>query len=56
MLGIEGFKLLDRGVQPDMSAIADPSELDDPAESVAEAKIFLEALSDTDLAFDLVLG
>ena len=45
IVGIEGFgfRLIGDRIEPDMEWIADFSELSDPAESVSEAREFLEA-------------
>jgi hypothetical protein len=56
IVGIEGFDIVNDGVRPDMEAIADFSAVDDPAESVAEARRFVGALDDQDRAFDFVLS
>lgn len=56
ILGIEGFRVIESGVQPDMDAIADFSEVDDPAESVAEATDFFDSVADSELVFEFTLA
>lgn len=53
---VEGFAIADGQVQPDLGAIADFSDLGEPAQSVAEAKRFIEATRDRRLAFDFTLA
>lgn len=55
VLGVEGFHVVDGGVVPDMEAIADFSSLTDSNESVREARAFVVATADPDLAFEFIL-
>jgi hypothetical protein len=55
ILGIEGFEILDGEVRPEMEAIADFSEIDDPDQTVAEARRFLDAVEDQELAFEFTI-
>lgn len=55
ILGIEGFRLVRDRIEPDMEWIADFSELSDPAESISEAREFLDAAPrDRYFDFDIV--
>lgn len=55
IVGIEGFRLIGDRIEPDMEWIADFSQLSDPAESVSEAREFLEeAPNDLYFDFDIV--
>lgn len=56
ILGIEGFRLLDGGVEPQMDAIADFSSLSDSTDSTEEAQQFLASLGDRDLSFVFTLA
>lgn len=55
VLGVEGFRIWEGGVEPDMNAIADLSGVLDPDDSVAEARGFVSAAA-SDLSFDFTLA
>jgi hypothetical protein len=55
VLGIEGFRLTESEIRPDMRAIADFSGITDPRESVDEARSFFDEVSGSDLYFDFAL-
>jgi hypothetical protein len=54
VVGIEGFRIMGDRIEPDMSSIADFSELTDSARSIVEARRFVES-SNPDLAFDFTI-
>lgn len=57
VLGLEGFRLVDGHLVPDMDAIADFSSVEDSAEStVAEALRFLSNVGEPELLYDVTLG
>jgi hypothetical protein len=55
IIGIEGFDVLAGDVRPDMNAIADFSDIDDPRESIEEARRFLAVIEDEELALEFVI-
>jgi hypothetical protein len=56
ILGVEGFHVVNGGVEPQMDAIADFSTLSDLTDSAREAREFLASLGDAGLAFAFTLG
>lgn len=55
VLGFEGFRLVDGETRPDMSAIADLSDVTEPAESVEETRAIVAALAGPDLMLEFTL-
>lgn len=55
ILGIEGFRISDAGLRPDMDMILDLSTVSDAATSTQEAASFLATIDVSDLAFDFTL-
>lgn len=53
--GAEGFRIDGEAITPNMDAILDLSGIEDAAQSVTEAKSFVEAVSEPGLLFDFVL-
>ncbi|MDP8910202.1 MAG: hypothetical protein M3N47_14050 [Chloroflexota bacterium] len=56
VLGVEGFRLPGGKTLPDMSAIADLSDVADPAESVAEARKLVAEIGAPDLLLEFTLS
>lgn len=56
VVGAEGFRIDGEAITPDMDAILDLSGIDDPAQSVAEAKSFVETVAAPGLLFEFVLA
>ena len=56
VLGFEGFRLADGETRPDMSAIADLSDVTEPAESVEEARAIVGALAEPELMLEFTLS
>lgn len=56
VLGVEGFSFEDGEVRPDMSAIADFSELTSSNQSVVEARIFADSVGRPGLLFDFTVS
>ncbi len=56
VLGIEGFSSEDGEVRPDMSAIADFSELTSSSHSVVEARMFVDSVGRPGMLFDFILS
>ena len=54
VLGIEGFRVREGSIQPDMNAILDCSYVSDRNRSRAEARDFIERMAATDLSYDFV--
>lgn len=55
VLGLEGFRLADGETRPDMSAIADLSDVEDPAASVEEARAVVSEIEGPDLMLEFTL-
>jgi hypothetical protein len=55
ILGIEGFKIIDGDARPDMTAIADFSDIRGEPASNAEAVAFMKSLNDPELMFEFTL-
>jgi hypothetical protein len=56
VIGVEGFRIDAGAITPDMDAILDLSGVDDPAQSVTEAKSFVGAVGEPGLLFEFVLA
>jgi hypothetical protein len=56
ILGIEGFRRLDDGVQPEMDAILDLSSMSDATESVRASRRFMSNLGIAGLVYDLTVA
>jgi hypothetical protein len=52
ILGVEGSRVEDGQIEPEMSATGDFSELEDAADSVHETREFIRNIATPDLAFD----
>ena len=55
VVGAEGFRIDGEAITPDMDAILDLSGMGDPAQSVTEAKSFIDAVAAPGLRFEFVL-
>ncbi len=56
VLGFEGFRVTDGETRPDMSAIADLSDVEDPTESVEEARTIVDQIVAPDLLLEFTLS
>ncbi|MCP4674702.1 MAG: hypothetical protein GY854_04140 [Deltaproteobacteria bacterium] len=56
VIGIEGFSTEDGEVRPDMSAIADFSELTRSSQSIVEARMFVDSVGRPEMLFDFTLS
>jgi hypothetical protein len=56
VLGVDGFRILDGVVEPDMNAIADFSTLVDAQESVTESRRFVAAIRTPGTLFEFTLA
>lgn len=56
VLGFEGFRMTDGETRPDMSAIADLSDVEDPTASVEEARIIVDEIAASDLLLEFTLS
>lgn len=56
VIGAEGFRVDGEAITPDMDAILDLSGIDDPGQSVTEAKSFIEAVAEPGLLVEFVLA
>jgi len=56
VIGVEGFFLKGDRAEPDMRAIADFSGLTDSAESISEARTFINAAGRPGMLFDFTLS
>lgn len=54
VLGIEGFRVREGWIEPDLNAILDCSYVSDRNRSRAEARAFIERMATTDLSYDFV--
>lgn len=55
VLGFEGFRITDGETRPDISAIADLSDVEDPTESVEEARTIVDDIAAPALLLEFTL-